>query len=139
MKQDYELHRSVKIWFYRTHTKKLVRIRKSSGVNADEMAAVLNMSDEEYQKLEHGAGEMTLSQLFRISEILEIELTNLFGETENTIYTNIPEGITEVSFKITVKSRTPVDIESETATKFGLSRPTPEATFTTIKGRRRRP
>lgn len=118
---------------------RLAQIRKSSGVNADDMAFVLDMSDEEYKKLERGVGEMTLSQLFRISEILKIEPTILFQETENTIHTNIPEGITEITFKITVKSQTPVDIESEIAKKFGLSRPTPGETFTTTKRRRRKP
>jgi transcriptional regulator with XRE-family HTH domain len=118
--------------------KKLVQIRKSNGVNADDMAVVLDVPIEEYQKLERGAGEMTLSQLFRISEILKIEPISLFGETQNTIHTNIPEGITEISLKITVKSQTSVDIESEIAKKFGLSKPTPKETFTATKGRRRR-
>ncbi|WP_342084351.1 helix-turn-helix domain-containing protein [Dyadobacter sp. OTU695] len=119
--------------------KRLVQIRKSSEVDADEMASVLDMSNEEYQKLERGAGEMTLSHLFRISEILKIEPTILFQETENTIHTDIPKGITEISFKITVKSQTPVDIESEIAKKFGLSRPTPAENFTTTKHRRQGP
>lgn len=116
--------------------KKLVQIRKSSGVKADEMALVLDTSDEEYLKLERGIGEMTLSQMFRIAEVLRIEVGTLFHETEKAIHANISQGITEINFTITVKSQNPIDIESEIAKKFGLSKPTHEEIFTKKKGYR---
>jgi transcriptional regulator with XRE-family HTH domain len=86
----------------------------------------LGISAEQYNKLERGFGEITISQVFRIAEIFKIPAGGLFDERESVAHINIPQGITEINFTITVKSQDPVDIQSEISKKFGFSRPTPK-------------
>jgi transcriptional regulator with XRE-family HTH domain len=91
--------------------KKIAQVRKSNGVKPEEMAAVLKISEEQYKKMERGAGEITLSQVFLILEILKIHVGSLFEENEPVTHTSISRGITEVT--ITIKSQDPIDIQSE--------------------------
>lgn len=106
--------------------KKIAQLRRSNGIKPEEMASVLEISGEQYKKLERGTGEITLSQVFRIAEIFKIQAGSLFDESEGMAHINIPSGITEINFTITVKSQDPIDIHSEIAKKFGLSRPSPK-------------
>jgi transcriptional regulator with XRE-family HTH domain len=43
------------------------------------MAARLNISQSYYNKLENGKYEMSIKTMFEIFEILDIDITNLFG------------------------------------------------------------
>ena len=102
------------------------------------MASVLEISVEQYKKLEQGTGEITLSQTFRIAEIFKIQVGSLFDESESMAHINIPQRITEINFTITVKSQDPIDIQSEIAKKYGLSRPTPKEEIIKKQGLARR-
>jgi transcriptional regulator with XRE-family HTH domain len=106
--------------------RKIAQLRRSNGIKPEEMALVLEISGEQYKKLERGTREITLSQVFRIAEIFKIQAGSLFDESEGMAHVNIPPGITEINFTITVKSQDPIDIHSEIAKKFGLSRPSPK-------------
>ena len=102
------------------------------------MASVLEISDEQYKKVERGTSEITLSQVFRIAEIFKIQAGRLFDESESMAHLNIPQGITEINFTITVKSQDPIDIQSEIAKKFGFSIPTPKEEILKKQGLARR-
>lgn len=110
--------------------KKIAHVRRTNNVTTKEMAAVLEISDSEYKKFERGTGEISLSQVFRIAEILKIQIGSLFEESESMTHINIPQGITEINFTITVKSQDPIDIQSEIAKKYGLSKPEPREVIT---------
>jgi len=105
--------------------KKIAQVRRTSEVKPEQMAFLLEVSTEHYKKLEKGIGEISLSQLFRIAEIFKIDVRSLFDVSESVTHTNIPQGITEINFTITVKSQDPIDIQSQIAKKLGLSRPAP--------------
>jgi DNA-binding XRE family transcriptional regulator len=119
-------------------TKKIGQLRRSNGIKPEQMALVLGISSEQYKKLERGVGEITVSQVFRIAEIFKIQAGGLFDESESIAHINVPQGITEINFTITVKSHDPVDIESEIAKKFGLSMPTPKQDIVKKSGLARR-
>lgn len=54
------------------------KIRESKNYTQDYLAAKLGISQNAYSKIELGYSSITLSRLIRISEVLEIELTELF-------------------------------------------------------------
>jgi transcriptional regulator with XRE-family HTH domain len=108
-------------------TKKIAQLRRSNGIKTEQIASILEISEEQYQKLERGTGEITLSQVFRIAELSKIHAGSLFDRSKSVAHTNIPQGITEINFTITVKSQDPINVESEIAKKFGLSYPNPNA------------
>ncbi|MBE9465501.1 helix-turn-helix domain-containing protein [Dyadobacter subterraneus] len=64
----------------KTLLKKIASIRKANNVKAEDLAFLLDMPGETYKKLERGTGEVTLSQVFKIAEILKISAGILFDE-----------------------------------------------------------
>jgi transcriptional regulator with XRE-family HTH domain len=118
--------------------KKISQLRRSNDIRPEQMATVLEISTEQYKKMERGTGEITMSQVFRIAEIFKVQAGSLFDESESVAHINIPQGITEINFTITVKSQDPVDIQSEIAKKYGLSKPTPKEEIIKRSGMARR-
>lgn len=118
--------------------KKIVYLRKSNNIKPEHLAFLLKITEDEYKKIERGSGEITLSQVLQIAEIFKIEAARLFDEIESITHLNIPQGITEINFKITVKSQDPIDIESEIAKQFGLYKPAPNEQIIKKSGLARR-
>ncbi len=118
--------------------KKIVQLRNSYGIKPEDIASVLEISGAEYKRMERGAGEITLSQIFKIAEIFKMEAGSFFDYGMSMAKVNTPQGITEINFKITVKSQDPVDIESEIAKQYGLSKPTRQQEIIKKQGLARR-
>lgn len=57
---------------------RITQIRKEKGFSQEYMALRLEISQSHYAKIEKGQKELTLSRLVQISEILNINLPQLF-------------------------------------------------------------
>ncbi|WP_159471222.1 helix-turn-helix domain-containing protein [Dyadobacter sp. 3J3] len=67
-------------------TKKIIQLKRSNGIKPEQMASVLEISAEQYKKRERGTGEITLSHIFRIAEIFNIQAGSLFDEGERVAH-----------------------------------------------------
>lgn len=60
--------------------KKIKQIREEKHFSQEYMALSLDISQSYYAKIEKGQKELTLSRLFKISKLLDINLSLLFQE-----------------------------------------------------------
>jgi transcriptional regulator with XRE-family HTH domain len=65
---------------------KISFLRNMRGLSQEEMAEKMEMSLTGYAKIEHGKTDVQLSRLQKISEILQIDLKDLFSLSENMIF-----------------------------------------------------
>lgn len=63
--------------------KKIKRIRQQKEISQYEMANRLNVSQNTYFKIEKGKTKLDLYRLIQISNILELDISNLFQEKVN--------------------------------------------------------
>ncbi|SUC19520.1 transcriptional regulator [Proteus vulgaris] len=59
--------------------KKIHCIRKEKGITGDKLARMLNISQQQVSRYERGINQITVDCLFKISEILDVELIELLG------------------------------------------------------------
>lgn len=59
--------------------KRIQCIRKEKGITGDELARMLNISQQQVSRYERGINQITVDCLFKISEILNVELSELLG------------------------------------------------------------
>ena len=55
------------------------RLRELKGITREAMAAELDLSLSGYSKIERGESEISVSKLFKISEILEVEVPKILN------------------------------------------------------------
>ncbi len=58
--------------------KRIREVRKQKGLSHDNMAHELDMSTSAYNKLERGETTLSLERLFKIIQVLEISLSDVF-------------------------------------------------------------
>ncbi|MEX6118878.1 helix-turn-helix domain-containing protein [Providencia hangzhouensis] len=59
--------------------KRIYCIRKEKGVTGDKLAEMLNISQQQVSRYERGINQITVDCLFKISEILDVELLELLS------------------------------------------------------------
>ncbi len=62
------------------------KFRELKDITREQMASDLNMSVSGYSKIERGEIELTLNRVFEISEILDVELSQLLNFDVTTIF-----------------------------------------------------
>jgi transcriptional regulator with XRE-family HTH domain len=65
---------------------KICRLRKVKGWSQEEMADKLQMSVHGYANIERGETDVQLSQLEQISQVLGVELQDLFGMNDKVVF-----------------------------------------------------
>jgi transcriptional regulator with XRE-family HTH domain len=65
---------------------KICLLRKIKGWSQEEMADKLQMSVHGYANIERGETDVQLSRLEQISQVLEVELQNLFGMNDRVVF-----------------------------------------------------
>lgn len=61
---------------------KVIERRKELKLSQSKIAAELSMSIRTYQRIEHGEGELTISQYLKICKILHVEYTYFLPPSE---------------------------------------------------------
>jgi len=64
-------------------------IRKNKGISHEAMAANLGISQTAYTKLEMGETKLTVDRLYKIADILEIEVENLLNINPKSFHQEI--------------------------------------------------
>jgi transcriptional regulator with XRE-family HTH domain len=78
-----------------THVGERVRMRrKLLGVSQDQLADNLGLTFQQVQKYERGANRISASKLFRIAEILNVEVSYFFDGLPDPIEGMGPDGTT---------------------------------------------
>lgn len=78
-----------------THVGERVRMRrKLLGVSQDQLADNLGLTFQQVQKYERGANRISASKLFRIAEILNVEVSYFFDGLPDPIEGTGPDGTT---------------------------------------------
>lgn len=65
---------------------KICLLRKVKGWSQEEMADKLQMSVHGYANIERGETDVQLSRLEQISQVLDVELQNLFGMNDRVVF-----------------------------------------------------
>jgi DNA-binding XRE family transcriptional regulator len=63
---------------------RIKKIRFEKGLTQDNMASMLNISQNAYHKLENGHSKMNLSKFIDICKVLEIEMAEIINGPERT-------------------------------------------------------
>lgn len=76
---------------------KICRLRKVKGWSQEEMADKLQMSVHGYANIERGDTDVQLSRLEQISQVLGVELQNLFGMNDIVVFNLTNTSLTNTS------------------------------------------
>ncbi len=63
----------------KTIIKRIIEIRKGKGISHDAMAVNLGISQAAYSKIEKEETKLSVERLFKIAEILEVEVAEVLG------------------------------------------------------------
>ncbi|MCK5524870.1 MAG: helix-turn-helix transcriptional regulator [Thiomargarita sp.] len=75
--------------------KKLKFIRSAKNWTQEEVAEKLGISIHAYAKIERGETDVNLSRLQQIAEVMEIELSQLFGLDEKNVFNSTGDNNTQ--------------------------------------------
>jgi transcriptional regulator with XRE-family HTH domain len=75
------------------------KFRELKNLTRDEVAAKLEMSISGYSKLERGDVELTINKLYRISQILEVQVSQILNFDTSQIFNNNDYGISNLDIK----------------------------------------
>ncbi len=62
------------------------RLRELKEITRESMAAELNLSLSGYSKMERGETDLTLSKLYRIAEILDVDVAKILNFDPSTVF-----------------------------------------------------
>ena len=75
------------------------KFRELKNLTRDEVAEKLEMSLSGYSKLERGDVELTISKLYRISEILEVDVSQILNFDASKVFNIKDHGIANVDIQ----------------------------------------
>jgi transcriptional regulator with XRE-family HTH domain len=75
------------------------RLRELKNLTRDEVAEKLEMSLSGYSKLERGDVELTITKLYKISEILQVDVSQILNFDASQIFNVRDNGVANVDIK----------------------------------------